>query len=116
MNIKFFNLLIVAGIAALCGYGLFLLNQEKDLWQVLTFVPSVLVFITLSASLCIEMNDKKSLYGIRSLSIVFLILFAILGIVFSVVDSFYQGVFIITHGMLILLYALLIKVVVSKKK
>ena len=115
MRIKLFNLLIIAGFVGFYSYGLFLLNQEKESWELILYISPILVFITLGASLGIDIANKKTLYGIRILSIVFLIIFAVLGLIFSCMELFSHELFFIIHGILFLLYVSLIKSVVSLK-
>lgn len=113
MKINFFNTIISIGISIVFSYGSYIFNQEKEYCKLITFVPAIFVCITLIFTIGIRIENKKHSTGIKSISIIFLILYLCLAIIFSITKQFNQNIFFIVYSILALLYALLIKTIIK---
>ena len=99
--------LIAFAIAALAGYGFFAWNANEE-YQMLTAVGAGLsIFIALGSTIAVS-SDRRGIAGnIRALSIVFLLLFIISNIIFSVIGFSTPAAYIIVNGILLLIYILI---------
>lgn len=112
MKIKWFNLLIVIGITAIAVYCEFLLNINET-YKLVCSVFGVEFFANLFLILAMSFEKKSMKFNVNAVSIVFLIIFCILGIVFARVKPFKQSAFIISEGISVLLYLLTLKTTVQ---
>ena len=108
MKINPILLLISFAIASLAGYGFFSANSGDSYQLLLTFGSGILIFITLSGIMAIQSTGGRGGVGnIRVLSIVFLVIYVISNIIFSFVALASPAAYIITNGIVLLVYILI---------
>ena len=101
-------LLISFAIAALAGYGFFAWNSGGVYQILITVGAGIMLFVTLSGTIALQSAGGRGGVGnIRALSIVFLIIAIISNIIFSLVKLNAPAAYVITNGILFLVYFLI---------
>lgn len=108
MKVNMVFLLISLAIAALAGYGFFSWNSGDPFQLLITIGTGIMVFITLSGIIALQtISEKGSVGNIRALSVVFLIIFIISNIIFSIISLITPSSYIVINGILLLVYILI---------
>ena len=107
MKIRWFNLIIGAGLAALCSYGLFIINLN-ELYKLLCITFAIQFFVTFSILISVSIEDRSVKYNLNTINFIFMVLFIAAAVVFARITPFRQNLFIITQGILSLLYLLVL--------
>ena len=108
MKINIVMLLIALAIAALAAYGFYTWNKEDNFQLLLTIGSGVMLFITFSGIIAVKAAGGRGGVGnIRVLSIIFLIASIISNIIFSFINLSSPAAYIITNGIIILIYILI---------
>lgn len=109
-------LIITLAISGLAGYGFFAWNSGAP-YRLLTAIGGgVTVFLPLGGLLALSSNGWGTAGNIRTLSAVFLVLEIISNIIFGVVNMSTPAAYIITNGILVLVYILIGYAVISSLK
>ncbi|MDR2575036.1 MAG: hypothetical protein LBC52_01180 [Treponema sp.] len=93
--------LIAFAISALAGYGFYTLSGG----MLMAIGGGLTIFLPLGGLLALSSGGHGSIGNIRALSVVFLVVEIIVNIIFSLVDA--TTAYIITNGILILVYFLI---------
>jgi len=113
MKVSTIPSLIAIAIAALIAYGFYSFNDNSN--KILLSLGSFLLLgITLVSIIGVRYNSYPSAVNSRSLSVVFFLLALVSHLVFSFVE-FTISAYIVTHGILFLLYILLIYYVTRRR-
>ena len=108
MKVNPIFLLISFAIAFLAGYGFFTANSGEIFQLLVTIGAGILIFITLSGIIAIQSAGGRGGVGnIRALSVVFLIISIIVNVIFSFITIVTPAAYIITNGILFLVYLLI---------
>lgn len=107
MKIKWINLFISCGLTALATYGLFLINVNET-YKLLCIVFGIQILANLTALIAITTDTPGIKHNINAICFIFLLIFIIIGIVFSRVSPFRTNLFIIIQGIVSLLYLLVL--------
>ena len=107
MKIKWINLIIGGGLVALGTYGLFLLNVN-EVYKLLCITFAIQFFVSLTLLISVSFEDRALKYNLNPVCIVFLILFITIAVIFARINPFKQNIFIITEGIVSLLFLLVI--------
>ena len=107
MKIRWFNLIIGAGLAALCSYGLFIINLN-ELYKLLCITFAIQFFVTFSILISVSIEDRSVKYNLNTINFIFMVLFIAAAVVFARITPFRQNLFIIIQGILSLLYLLVL--------
>ena len=109
MKVNPFFLLISFAVASLAGYGFFAANSGKTYQLLLTIGAGFLIFITFSGMVAIQSaGGRGSVSNIRVLSMVFFVISIIINIIFSFITLGSPASYIITNGILFLIYILIV--------
>lgn len=101
-------LLISLAIACLSGYGFFAANAGKDFQLLVTIGAGFLIFTTICGIIALKSAGGRGIVGnIRALSIVFTVVFIISNSIFSFIKLSSPTAYIITNGILFLVYILI---------
>jgi hypothetical protein len=107
VNPVFFFLFLA--IAVLAGYGFFSWNSGETLQLLITIGAGLTVFITIGSTIAIKSaGGRGSIGNIRALSIVFLIIFAVSNVIFSLITLITPTAYIVTNGILLIVYILIV--------
>jgi hypothetical protein len=107
MRINPVLLIISLAISALASYGFYAWNSAEE-YQVLVAIGGGLtILLPLCGLLALSSDGRGTIGNIRALSAVFLALEIISNIVFSVANLATPAVYIITNGILVLMYILI---------
>ena len=108
MKINPIFLLISFAIAALVGYGFYAWNSGLTFGLLITICSGIMIFITLSGIIAIQTaGGRGSVGNIRALSIVFLIIALISNVIFSLMKLNTPTTYIVTNGIIFLIYILI---------
>ena len=99
--------LIAFAIAALAGYGFSTWNESETFQLLMAGGAGLSIFITLGGTIAVSSGGRGTAGNIRALSIVFLLLFIISNIIFSVTGLTTPAAYIIVNGILLLVYILI---------
>jgi hypothetical protein len=116
MRINPILLIIVLAISALAGYGFFACNGGEPYQLLIAIGGGVSVFLPLGGLLALSENRWGTVSNIRALSAVFLLLEIISNIIFSIVNMAAPTAYIISNGILVLVYILISYAVSSSLK
>jgi len=116
MRINPILLFITLAISGLAGYGFFAWN-DGEAYQLLAAIGGgVTIFLPLCGLLALSSKGWGATGNIRALSAVFLVLEIISNIIFSVVNMTAPTAYIITNGILVLVYILIAYAVTQSLK
>ena len=107
MRIKWINLIIGGGLAALGTYGLFLLNVN-EVYKLLCITFAIQFFVSLTLLISVSFEDRALKHNLNPVCIVFMILFISAAVIFARINPFKQNIFILTEGIISLLFLLVI--------
>lgn len=98
---------IALAISALVGYGLYSWNGGEPYRLLLAIGGGLTIFLPLGGLLALSSDERGTVGNIRALSSVFLVVEIIANIVFSIVKMTKPAAYIITNGILVLVYILI---------
>ena len=104
MKLDFIKTIIAIAVSGLIAYGFFAFNKNvnKDL---LTIGSFIFLVITLTFTIGINFQLPRTSSLIKTISIIFFIIALLSNLIFSFVD-FKEATYIITNGILFLIYTL----------
>lgn len=104
MKLDFIKTIIAFAVSGLIAYGFFAFNKNvnKDL---LTIGSFIFLVITLTFTVGINFQLPRTSSLIKTISIIFFIIALLSNLIFSFVD-FKEATYIITNGILFLIYTL----------
>jgi len=98
--------LIAFGISTLAGYGFFAWNGGEPYQLLVAIGGGLTIFLPLAGLLALSSDGHGPVGNIRALSVVFLVVEIIANIIFSAVNMVTPTAYIITNGILVLVYIL----------
>lgn len=107
MKIDFVRTIIAIAISCLVAYGFYTICEYNNLRWLLTVVSGVMLSLFLIFTIGIRVKAERTAVMISILSIVLFCVCGIVNFVFAFFD-FNKPLFIITNGMLLLIYTLII--------
>jgi len=108
MKINPVFLLISLAVASLAAYGFFSANSGETYQLLITISAGLMILINLGGIIALQSaGGRGSVGNIRALSIVFLIISIISNIVFSFINLAAPTAYVITNGIIFLIYILI---------
>lgn len=105
MKINFAQTIIAIAVSALIAYGLYNFHDGEN--KILLSVGSfVFLSVTLALSIGVNFGQSRTTANIRVVSVIFFVIALISNIVFNFL-SFSEPSYIITNGILLLIYILI---------
>lgn len=102
-------------VSTLVTYALYSLASAEDTKMLLTIGSGLCFWLTLSASMGIVFENKRAGVNVKVLSVVFFILFLISNLIFTFI-TFSTSAYIITNGLLLVLWFLFAYSIVKSKQ
>jgi hypothetical protein len=99
--------LIALAISVLAGYGFYSWNGGESYRLLAAIGGGLTIFLPLGGLFALSSGGRGTVSNIRALSSVFLVVEIIINIIFSVVNMATPTAYIITNGILILVYILI---------
>ncbi len=108
MKINIFMLLISLAIASLAGYGFYAANSGTEYVLLQCLGSGISLFMTLGGLLALGSKDGGTSVNVKITSAVFFIIVLIEQIIFSVMNTLPKAPYIVTTGIILLVYAVIV--------